>query len=345
MSLLKGDDVQIRLEVTNHCNLKCPHCARIHLKKNNYKLNSKYLSLKEIKRWFPIIFLIDYSPKFLFSGLVGEPTINPEFLHIIEYLSKYSIVRINSNGSTNDETWWKCLGEYGVQCTFSPDSLVPKNNQYRINSNTEKVILNMKAFISSGGSADWKYIPFKHNEDELEEQKKYAKELGAGFIVVQPGKFNEDRINEKLKASKHFSNSKKYVQQPYTENQSPTYYCKIFGKIGRLIEISPDGIVYPCCYTGAYFFMTYSEYFTNNNPIPKIYEEMLSDLSYKSFVNDIISLIENQGGIKTLSLHHNTFEEILETDFFKFSLKKSWEIGNEYCSKYCGSRNYVFSRD
>jgi len=343
MSILKDGNVLIRLEVTNHCNLKCPHCARIPLK-NNYKLNSNYLSLKEIKRWLPIIFLDEYSPKFLFSGLVGEPTINPEFLYIIEYLSKYSSVRIDSNGSTNDETWWKSLGEYKVQCTFSPDSLVSKNNQYRINSNTEKVISNMKAFISSGGSAIWKYIPFKHNEDELEEQKKYAKKLGANFVMVQPGRFNEDKINPEVKSSKYFPSSKKKVKPSYVENQSPIHYCKLFDNVDRTIEIGPDGVIYPCAFTGRYFFITYSDYFTNKNPIPKIYEEMLSDLSYKSFVNDIIPLIENQGGVQTFSLYHNTFEEILETDFFKFSLQKSWEIGNEYCSKYCSARDYVFSR-
>lgn len=336
-------DLFIRFEVTNFCNLKCPHCARIPLE-NKYKLNSNHVSLECTKKWFPVLFLIENSPIFLFSGLVGEPTINPEFLEIIKYLSKFSTVRIDSNGSTNNEGWWKSLGSYGVQCTFSPDSLVPNNNQYRINSNTEKVISNMKAFISGGGDAAWKYIPFMHNEDELEMQQQYAKDIGANFWIVQPGIFDDSKEEEGMKPSKHFPNSKNYAESPYTVNKSPNYYCKLFGDVGNLIEVNPNGVIYPCCYTGRYFFITYTNFFNNGDTEPKIYENMLqNNESYRCFVNDIITLIENQGGIKSLSLYHNTFEKILESDFFKFSLKKSWETGNEYCKKYCGSRKYVYS--
>jgi hypothetical protein len=331
----------IRFEVTNFCNLKCPHCARIDLEKH-YKLNSTHISLECTKKWFPITFLLEKSPIFLFSGLIGEPTINPDFLKIIEYLSKFCQVRIDSNGSTNNEDWWKRLGSYNVQCTFSPDSLVPNNNQYRINSNTEKVISNIKAFIAGGGTAAWKYIPFMHNENELELQQQYAKDIGANFWIVQPGKFDPNKEGT-MKPSKHFPNSKNYIES-YTENKSPNYYCKLLGKVGSIIEVSPDGIIYPCCYTGRYFFMTYSNFFSTGDTKPQIYENMLSIDRYNCFVNDIISLIENQGGIKSLSLYHNTFENILESDFFKFSLEKSWETGNEYCKNYCGSRNYVISK-
>lgn len=339
--MIVNKNIVIRLEVTNFCNLKCPHCARVSLKED-YKLNSTHISLETIKKWFSIYFLIDKSPIFLFSGLVGEPTINPDFLKIIEYLLKHCCqVKIDSNGSTNNENWWERLGSYKVQCTFSPDSLTPNNNQYRVNSNTEKVISNMKAFIAGGGTAAWKYIPFMHNEDELEIQRQYAKDIGAKFLVVPPGGFDSNREGEIMRPSKHFPNSKKV--ESYAENKSPNYYCKLLGEVGTIIEVSPDGIIYPCCFTGRYFFMTYANFFTNGNIEPKIYENMLSIDNYKRFVNDIIPLVENQGGIKSFSLNYNTFEEIIESDFFKFSLKKSWETGNEYCKKHCGSRKYVFS--
>lgn len=328
-----------RIEVSNFCNLKCPHCARTSLE-GVYELNSKHVSLKELKTWFPIYFLIENKVTVMFSGLVAEPTLNPEFLEIVKYFSHYCSIQIDSNGSTNNTLWWKSLGEYNVHCVFSPDSLKENNNYYRINSKTNKVIENMKSFISGGGKASWKYIPFKHNEDEIDDQKKYAKKIKANFRVVQPGDFNPD---QNIQPSTHFPDAKKLVGSR-TIGQTPKHYCKLLGDINeKLIEISPDGVIYPCCYVGRYFFSVYANFFKNNISSPVIDNNKFSDLRYKLFALNIVPLIESQGGIKSLSLNYNTIEQILNTDFFKFSLEKSWEENNEFCTKHCGSREYVFS--
>jgi len=332
----------LRLEISNYCNLKCPHCVRSWLDEmGGYNLNSKHVSLKTIKKWFPTITLEDKFNTVFLSGAVAEPTLNPECIEICKYISTSSNIMMDSNGSTNNEQWWNELGSHNISCTFSPDSLVPKNNQYRINSNTEKVISNMRAFISGGGKASWKYIPFQHNEDELEKQKKIALDLGAKFLMVQPGKFDEYDKDEKMKSSKHFPNSQDLITS-LTINSTPEKYCKLLGD-SSLIEVSPDGIVYLCCYMSRYFFLIYSNYFEKNDPKPTINPEFMVYERYKSFVDDIIPLIENQGGIETLSLYHNTVDEILESDLFKFSLKKSWKIKNDYCNKHCRSREYIFS--
>lgn len=332
----------VRLEITNYCNLKCPHCSRNRFN-GKYNLNSKHISFKTVKNWLPMFFLVENVNNVFLSGAVGEPTLNPDCIKIAKYLSNYCTVQLDSNGSTNNETWWKELGSHNIHCVFSPDSLIPGNNKYRINSNTDKVISNMKAFISGGsGRASWKYIPFKHNEDELEEQKKIALDLGAKFLLVQPTPFNLSKEGENMRPSKHFPESTS-IAKSYTKNQTPDYYCDILGEVKNLLEISPDGILYPCCYTARCFFITYSNFFTNGDPKPKIYDEMMSEIKYYDFVTHMIPLIENQGGIETFSLNHNTIENILQTDFYKFSLKNSWSCGNNFCNKHCESKEYVFS--
>jgi len=338
----------VRVEISNYCNLRCPHCIREGIKEV-YKLNSKHVSLDTLKTWLPPAFLyFKTSRELIFSGAVAEPTLNPEFLEIVEYFSKTckSKISLDSNGSTNNETWWKKLGSTGIFCIFSPDSLVKNNNLYRVNSNTDKVIKNIKSFIKGGGRAQWKYIPFKHNELEYEDQKKIATEIGAQFIIVQPKIFNENNNTGNMNSSKYFKNSNTFVTS-YTsiKNSTPNEYCKLFGTNGRLIEISPDGIIYPCCFLARSLFLTYANFFTFDDPTPAIHENMMNDFRYKSFIEDIVPLIESQGGIKTLSLHYNSISNILKTDFYKFALINSWETKNDCCNKHCDSRKYVYGTE
>jgi hypothetical protein len=57
----------------------------------------------------------------------------------------------------------------------------------------------------------------------------------------------------------------------------------------------------------------------------------------------MLPLIENQGGIKTLSLYHNNIKDILKTDIFVSSLKKSWEKPNRFCTELCRARKYIIT--
>lgn len=329
----------VRIEISNYCNLKCPHCVRSFVD-GTYKLNSKHVSLEELKNWMPTSFIFLKTSRNIFlSGAVAEPTLNPDCLEIVKHFSKFCKIILDTNGSTNDINWWKNLGSTEIECIFSPDSLIAKNNKYRINSNTEKVISNIKSFISGGGKATWKYIPFKHNENEIEDQQKISTEIGAKFVIVQPKGFDED---QNIKSSKHFPNSRDLVGNN-VKKSSPNNYCKLFGTSDKLIEISPDGIIYPCCFLAKEFFSTYANFFSHNDPSPVIHEHLMNNKRYKSFISDVLPLIEKQGGIKTLSLHHNTITNILQTDFYKFSLINSWKTKNDCCNLYCESREYFYT--
>jgi len=308
-----------------------------------YKLNTKHLNLDDVKSWLPQNFLLfDTNQCIYLSGPVGEPSLNPSCIDIVKYLSRQCNVVMDSNGSTQNEEWWHELGKTKIKCVFSPDSLKTNNNLYRINSNTEKVISNMKSFISGGGKASWKYIAFKHNEDELENQRKLAFNIGATFLIVQPDSFTP---NKNILPSKYFPNSNVMVND-FTTDNSPNSYCKLYGKNENLIEISVDGIVYPCCFTHRHIFNIYSKFFINGDPRPNlninIFDNENHVKKHEEFISKIVPMIENQGGIKSISLYHNRIENILKTDLYKYALKKSWDDKNSFCKQYCGARKYVF---
>lgn len=320
----------VRLEVGNYCNLRCPLCVREMV--DDTVLNSIHLPLEDVKKFLPRFFLHSQVGYVYLSGAIAEPTLNPEFIDIVKYLMKYSKVVIDSNGSTRNVKWWAELGATGVQCDFAPDSIKPNNNKYRINSNTDKVIENMRAFVAAGGIAEWKFIPYAHNEDEEQEHRAIAKSIGAKFTLIQPRDAETDAVDN----SSLFSDGKDLI--PYYDEGTPHNYCKLFGDVSiGLIEISPEGIVYPCCMMPRQFYIVYKDYFVNGITTPNLSPD--GGPKYESFIDTVVSLIENSGGIESLSLHKHSITDILKNEFYT-NLQKSWDDKAHYCNNYCSHAKY-----
>lgn len=330
---------KVRLEVGNYCNLRCPLCVRESINKNI--LNKIHLTVDDVKKFLPRIFLHHHVSEVYLSGAVAEPTLNPDFIEIVKHLMKYTKVYIDSNGSTRSVDWWKELGQTGVHCTFAPDSIKPKNNKYRINSNTEKVIRNIKAFTNAGGNSFWKYIPYSHNDDELEEQRAISDSIGSNFIFAQPRIIPKD-VQEFLDITSSSIIRDDKPEISYLDKGTPEYYCKLFGDIeDYLIEISPEGIVYPCCMMPRDFYYTYENYFINGDPNPNL--NTGNDPKRVSFRKTILPLIEENGGIESLSLHKNSIQKILKSPFYSILLKKSWKDKNSFCNNFCSSSKYILN--
>jgi MoaA/NifB/PqqE/SkfB family radical SAM enzyme len=347
-------NIKVRLEISDYCNLQCPMCARA---TNKEILNKTHLSLETVKEWLKPSFLYIKVKHIFLSGAVAEPTLNPECIDIAEYLSTYKYVTIDSNGSTNNEDWWYELGKRTkdkCEVIFSPDSLKPNNNLYRINSNTDKVLKNIKSFNSSGGKSLYKFIIFSHNEDELEEHKKIAKDLGCyKFQLVIPtgwaDKDTKDTFEVKTK-NKNYTLSKSNIvpkkNKDNKENKTPHEYCYLKENERKLIEISSWGIIYPCCMVPKHFFMVYKNFILHEDPTPSVDETLFnSNMRYQYFVKYMVPLIESQGGIKTLSLKYNSIANILGSNFYKFLLEDSWNNNNKFCLEQCNSAPYVYEGD
>lgn len=325
----------VRLEVGNYCNLRCPLCVREADDVDRRIINSIHLPLEDVKKFLPRFFLHTQVDTVFLSGAVAEPTLNPEFIDIVKYLMRYSRVVIDSNGSTRSVDWWAQLGATGVNCDFAPDSIKPNNNKYRINSNTDKVIENMRAFVAAGGVAEWKFIPYAHNEDELEEQRTIAESIGAKFTLIQPRWAKRGNIEN----SNMFPEEKEVLV--WHDQGTPHNYCKLFGNTDvRLIEISPEGIIYPCCEMPREFYSVYRNYFIDGTTTPHIPDNPKS--SHKSFIETIMPLIEDTGGIGELSLHKHSVLEILNGPFYT-RLKQAWEEKDHFCNIHCHSSKYKLS--
>jgi hypothetical protein len=194
---------QIHIELSSHCNAACPNCARYHehtlLVRPDLKLKS--ISLEEFKRYFPVEVLQGLE-RITFCGTMGDPIMAKDCYDIFQYV--YSInptclQRVHTNGGMRDEKFWSNMGvlfnPINMQVVFSIDGLEHTNHLYRRNVDWHKLMQNVKAFIGAGGMAYWEWLIFGHNEDQIEEGRALAKELGfIDFITKRAFGFDNPHL-------------------------------------------------------------------------------------------------------------------------------------------------------
>jgi len=341
---------EIRIDLGNYCNLNCPTCFRqVATKEYNKKhntdyeyhpyLNKNYVTPDEIRKWFSVDFLEERVSTILFDGASFEPTLNPYFEEIIDYLCAHvEEVRPSTNGSTRNAKWWASIVRPNLYPIFSIDSLKPNNNLYRINSNTNKIIENMKAYVSAGGKAKLKLILFKHNQDEIDDFISLTKQIGCDFDLIPAfefldGKTNSYEVNymgEKYTIEK---NTLEEIPKPHRETNpdlNPEDYCMLTQS--KSIFVHANGIIFPCYHLNGSLFQIYEDFFideTKTKPNLSIHPQI---------VKDFISKIELQGGIKTLSLKYNSIEDIFNSTFFRSALQISWKLKTNKTCMNCKNR-------
>jgi len=144
----KSDILEIEMDLTGTCNLRCPLCTRNYAHaKDLIKPNSR--SLEEI------IKQLDQFPNleiFYLAGAVSEPTLYKDFHKFCQYLVDRKVaVELYTNGNTHDEEWWTQLGKiltsndrvHFVICGPTQEL----HETYRIGSSLEEILRHHQAFL------------------------------------------------------------------------------------------------------------------------------------------------------------------------------------------------------
>jgi len=194
---------QLHIELSSHCNAACPNCARYHehtpLVRPDLKLKS--ISLEEFKQYFPKDILVEME-RISFCGTMGDPIMAKDCYEIFKYvytINPNCLQRVHTNGGMRDEEFWKKMGELfrpiNMQLVFSVDGLESTNHLYRRNVVWNKLMTNIKSFINAGGMAYWEWLIFGHNENQIEEGRALAKELGfIDFITKRAFGFDNPHL-------------------------------------------------------------------------------------------------------------------------------------------------------
>jgi len=269
---------RVHVELTTRCNARCPMCMRNY---RGFEFNSGYpdceLSLDQFKHILsPSVLAIIMQSDFAgrcginFNGNLGDFAMAKHAVEIVKYLVEQQVpVSINTNGSLRTPEWWSQLAMPGVQVGFAIDGLSDIHSLYRQDTDWHKIIKNAQAFISAGGHAVWRFIPFDHNRDQETQCRQLAQDMGfSEFEIIYDGRDSTPVYSRAGKFSHHIGTPmdpvpalKDLLHNHITwfdartvrsdKDVTPLNLCCTH-KINREIYIAADGSVYPCCYLGFY---------------------------------------------------------------------------------------------
>ena len=367
--------MNITIEVSSNCQAKCPGCIRhdvLNTETGVFSSPPKNLNLSVDVHNRLIDEIVGNVKQLTYDGSFGDSPFHPDFLELIEYSAsklkgdtepfgdeelgiispEYKGIHdfiISTNGSYKTPEFWKKLGEILHEhlpgrhhVMFDLDGVDNKTqNMYRIDTNYPKIIENAKAFISGGGSAVWKMIPFDFNEELEERAKELSKQHGfkyfqrnriqrveskAVFLALskKAGKLDEEiskdnelsvisdkdidaQISKAESIIKDIKIDKNLDMFDNLENarESAGIVCK--WKKENNYQISHDGSVWRCCWLNSAY-----QYKTRQN------------LGNREKWEQFMSKYDNDWN----NLHSHSFSDIINHVFFTKDLEESFS--NKY---------------
>jgi Predicted Fe-S oxidoreductases len=195
----------VHIELTDKCQAQCPMCARnFHGGATRPFIQNTDISIEQFKKWFPTQFLSQLT-NFYSCGNYGDPAFARDCLEIFQYVRESNPtarLALHTNGGMRNAAWWSKLAEAleeNSEVIFAVDGLKGKHELYRKNTKFDKVIENLKSFISAGGNARVDSLVFKHNENDVDELQDFLVDLGVKHINF----FSTQRFYEMQKFEVH----------------------------------------------------------------------------------------------------------------------------------------------
>ena len=273
------DNLTLVLDITTHCNAKCPQCSRTNefekgLPKVDW-LPLTHVPLDDLKKYYTkeelkLFAKVNMCPSW------GDPMMHPDIFNITDYflenISDKKWYKITTNGSMRDEDFWFKFGSLAHKhptkkflVTFDVDGINQEmHSKYRRNTDLSKVLANMKAFSENGKSfVRSQSVIFKHNQDYIDDIRELVKQYGStNHTWIKSRRFVADPQTEKLRpsffinengdadylewADKEFEND--YLNHYNDEDIGEEVKCR--WAMSNTIEVNFDGQVHPCCFLG-----------------------------------------------------------------------------------------------
>jgi radical SAM protein with 4Fe4S-binding SPASM domain len=236
----------ISIEPTTACNLRCPQCIS---GKRDFTRPTGMINENLFQK---IIDQTQHHLLYLNFYFQGEPFLHPQFTDMVKYASAKKIYTSTSTNAhfLNDENAKKTIQSGLNRLIISIDGATDETyKKYRIGGDLEKVkmgIANLskwkKQLKASNPHVVLQFIVFKHNENEVDDFIKFAKQSGANDYVLKSAQIydfeNADDLLPVNAKYKRYSNKNKIEA---VENNR----C---WKMWHSCVITWDGKVVPCCF-------------------------------------------------------------------------------------------------
>jgi len=333
----------LHIELTSKCQASCPMCARnYHGGQKNNNLPLDEISLLDFKNIVndEILEQIEY---IYFCGNYGDPITSNNLIDIVDYCkNKKTNIKldIHTNGSARTKEWWIKLAQTlpANHCVhFALDGLEDTHHLYRIGTDFQKIIENAQAFINAGGTAEWVFLSFKHNEHQIEQAKDLAKRVGfKKFNHKATSRFLEKPWLDVIDQDGNVL----YKLEPPTEHKITFIDPAIIKSYKKVVEtaeinckIVQDKSLYidafknlwPCCWIGALPYI-----YSNPQDLIHVYQSEQTEI--------INELVNSLGGYQAIDLTTRSIKDILEDKEWSTIWKRFWDDKKlATCAKTCGT--------
>lgn len=244
----------LHIEPTNICTLKCPACSRTQFIEQwpqhwrNHSLDTdQLLNFLDIDlTGMPVILCGNY----------GDPIYHPDFIDLVNGLKQRGAkLTIVTNGSYRKVEWWQALVEKldaQDSVEFSVDGTPDNFTQYRVNADWPSIKQAMQVCAQATCHSVWKFIPFKFNQDTIQQAKELSAELGIKeFKVKLSDRFDEATADLKPDDSLLRDRYQSMIEWKTTKQ---TAGVDALCDSGNMHYISADGHYTPCCYVAEHRF-------------------------------------------------------------------------------------------
>lgn len=343
----------LHLEMTSGCNASCPMCSRnIFGGADNPKLPKGEISLETLKKSFSPSLLSQFH-HVMYCGVYGDPIVAKDSFDSVAYFKESGVEQIwfHTNGSARPGKWWTEIAHFFQspedQMVFSVDGLEDTNHLYRKGTSWATIVRNIEAFTTAGGTARWDFLVFKHNEHQVEEAKKFAKELGVkNFRVRKTSRFKRDPqsgellphyVGENLDAptvKEVMARGNRVLQDQYAytiqapenpeyQNRDMMHNLPMIEKEFGSFEAYLDQAQIHCIYKEK-FQRLYIDFESKVWPCCFLPGDIYSPHEKHQYREDFQKKFLNEVEKNFNSLLHHSLEEILEHPWYQTQLTASW---------------------
>ncbi len=247
--ILWGMPVIVDIEPTTSCNLRCPQCP------SGLREFTRNTGMLDVHLFQKIIDEIHPELIYLTLYFQGEPFLNKQFLEFVKIAAAKNIyTATSSNAHYFTDEMAKATIESGLdRLTISIDGIDQESYQkYRVGGSLEKVLegtQNLLKWKKKLGKTTphiiWQFIAFKHNEHQIPELKKLAKEIGVDELGIKTAQIYDYQTSDAfIPENEHLSRYRK-TEKGYEIKNKLLNQC---WRMWRGSVITWDGLVVPCCF-------------------------------------------------------------------------------------------------
>lgn len=283
--IMFGLPITLSIEPVNFCNLSCPECP---VGKGSLTRKAGQMQLGLFSN---IIKKIASHTSYLTLYFQGEPLLHPDFIEFLKIAKQNKIYTASSTNAQmlNDEMAKKIVESGLHKLIISVDGTTQEvYEKYRVGGSLIIAKEGIKALIawkkkikSNTPYVELQFLVLKHNEHQLPEIKKLAKEFGVNKLSLKTAQIIDfEKGSDLIPTQKKYARYQKTIDGTFRRKKQIHNCCwRAFS--GAVITV--DGDVLPCSYdkNGEFVFGNINEQtlaeIWHNEKARKFRQQILTD--------------------------------------------------------------------